>query len=490
VENLLASSLITAEGVILPVREASLSFSTGGILQELAVAEGEWVTQGAPLARLEATDQEQAVAQAQAVLNTARAALAQVEAGARPQEIAAAQEEVSAAAANLSAARAARDQAQATLQGARASEAGAKAALDQAQATLQGSAASEAAAQAGLDGAQAEVETAQAAVAVAQAELALVRAGANSQQRAMAKLQVDQARNELWGAQSRRDSIGGYVEDGFSKQSELDGAEAAVGSAHVTLNIAEVAYEEMEAGPRPEDLAPAQARVNSARSAVGAAEIQVEAAQARLDRAGAEVALAKAQVAAAEARLDGVKAEVDLAEAQLAAAESQVEAAQARVGQAQAQLALLKAGPTAEDVAVAEARVAEAEAGLAAVEAALDKAELASPFAGTVVEVAFEVGEMVPAGAPFITLADLTELRVETTDLDEWGAVDVQIGQTVRITVNAFEDKVLTGRVTDIASRGTILSTGDTAYTVTIVLDEQDSSLRWGMTTKVEFLEE
>jgi hypothetical protein len=106
-----------------------------------------------------------------------------------------------------------------------------------------------------------------------------------------------------------------------------------------------------------------------------------------------------------------------------------------------------------------------------------------------VVEVAFEEGEMVPTGAPFITVADLAELRVETTDLDEWGAVDVQVGQAVRITVNAFEDKILSGQVTAIASRGTLLNTGDTAYKVTIALDEQDSSLRWGMTTKVEFLE-
>jgi multidrug resistance efflux pump len=490
VENLLASSLVTAEGVILPVRKASLSFSTGGILQGSVAAEGEQVTEGALLARLEATDQEQAVAQAEAALSTARAVLAQMEAAARPQEVTAAQEEVSAASANLAGAGAACDQAQATLRGARASEAGASAALDQAQATLQGAKAGEAAAQAGLEAAQAEVGTARAAVAAAQAELALVRAGANSQQRAIAKLQVDQARNELWGAQSQRDSIGGAVGRMQARQSDLDGADAAVGSAHVALNIAEVAYEEIETDPRPEEIAPARARIDSARSAMSTAEVQVEAAKARLEGAGAEVALAEAQVAAAEAGLDGVKAEVALAKAQLAAAESQREAAQARAAQAQAQLELLKAGPKSEDVAVARARVAEAKAGLRAAEVALAKADLLSPFAGTVVEVAFEEGEMVPATAPFITLADLMELRVETTDLDEWGAVDVYVGQAARVTVNAFEDKLLTGRVTAISSRGTILNTGDTAYTVTIALDEQDPSLRWGMTTKVEFLEE
>jgi len=106
------------------------------------------------------------------------------------------------------------------------------------------------------------------------------------------------------------------------------------------------------------------------------------------------------------------------------------------------------------------------------------------------VEVAFEEGEMVPAGAPIVTLADLAELQVETTDLDEWGAVDVQVDQRVRITINALEDRVLSGRVAAIAPRGKVLDTGDTAYTVTILLQRQDPGLRWGMTTKVEFLEE
>ena len=79
---------------------------------------------------------------------------------------------------------------------------------------------------------------------------------------------------------------------------------------------------------------------------------------------------------------------------------------------------------------------------------------------------------------------------METTDLDEWSAVDVEVGQRVRITINALEDRVLTGRVTAIAPRGKVLDTGDTAYTVTVLLDQQDPDVRWGMTTKVEFLEE
>jgi len=140
-------------------------------------------------------------------------------------------------------------------------------------------------------------------------------------------------------------------------------------------------------------------------------------------------------------------------------------------------------------VAVAEARVQQARTALERAKLALSRCQLLAPFTGTAVEVAFREGEMVPAGASVVTLADLAELQVETTDLDEWGAVDVRAGQAVRVVVNALDDRVLSGRVTAIARRGKVLDTGDTAYTVTIVLDQQDADLRWGMTAKVEFLE-
>ena len=76
---------------------------------------------------------------------------------------------------------------------------------------------------------------------------------------------------------------------------------------------------------------------------------------------------------------------------------------------------------------------------------------------------------------------------VQTTDLDEFGTARVKIGQPATIRVNAFNDKTLTGKVSEIASQSVLLASGDVSYPVTILLDAQDPDLRWGMTVKVTF---
>ena len=487
VEVRMVPRVVSASGMVVPLRWVALSFLLGEKIEELAVEVGDEVQAGMVLARLEATGLEQAVAQAEAALATARAGLAQVKAGPRPQEIAAAKEEVSAVAANLIAAQAARDQARATLEGTRASEEAAQAARDQAQAMLEGTRAGEEAAQAGLEAARAGVDAAQVAVAAAEAELTLLKAGASSQQRGIAKLQIDQARNSLWAAQAQRDSIGGAVDRGHMKDADLDAAEAAVGNAHVALNIAQLAYEEIEAGPRPQEIVPLQVQINGARATLSGAEAQVDAAQAQLGGAKAQVALAEAQVDAAQAQLGGARAQVALVEAQVAAAEAQVEAAQARVAQAQAQLELLEAGPRPEDVALAQAGVTEAEAALEAAESALAKAQLVSPFAGTVAHLKVREGEVVLPGQPILYLGDLQMLQVETTDLNEVDIAGVEVGQPVDITFDALPERMLTGRVKRIEPMATP-GQGGTNYTVIISFEKLDSDLRWGMTAFVDII--
>jgi multidrug resistance efflux pump len=157
------------------------------------------------------------------------------------------------------------------------------------------------------------------------------------------------------------------------------------------------------------------------------------------------------------------------------------------VTQAKATLDLKQKGPRPEDIAVAQVRVQQAQTALEQAQAALAKAKLIAPFDATITDVTPRVGEMVQAGAPLVTLADLSQLRVETTDLDEFGTARVKVGQAARITVNAFSDKTLGGKVTDIAQQSVTLPTGDISYVVTLALDKQDPELRWGMTVKVEF---
>jgi multidrug efflux pump subunit AcrA (membrane-fusion protein) len=432
---------VVASGEVVPTQEAQLSFALTGQVQRVAVGVGDEVEPGDLLVTLEAEALKAKVAQAEAALASAEAQLAQAKAGARPEEIAAAQEVAVAATASLTATQAAWDQALATLQGARASEESA---------------------QAGLKIAQAEVTTAQEGLSTAEAKLALLKAGASVQQRAIAQLLVDQARNSLWAAQAERDSVGGAVERGEMRDADLDAAEAAVGNAHVALDIAKLTCEEVEAGPRPEEIAVAQSDVATTRAKLSGAEARAEAA---------------------ETELSGARAQVALAEAQVAGAEAQVVAAQARLAQAEAQLELLKAGPKAEDVALAQAQMTEAEAALAAAESALSGAELTASFGGTVTDLGISSGETVLPGQAVLMLADLHHLQVETTDLSERDVDRVAVGQQATVYVEALGVDI-GGRVVRIAPQATTVG-GDVVYTVVIELDEQPSALRWGMSVEV-----
>ncbi len=80
------SSVLTISGNI-EVTEAQMSFKIPGRLQSRLVDEGDSVRTGQPLARLEKSDQEIAVAQAEANLAYARAVVAELQAGSRSQDI-------------------------------------------------------------------------------------------------------------------------------------------------------------------------------------------------------------------------------------------------------------------------------------------------------------------------------------------------------------------------------------------------------------------
>jgi len=88
---------ISATGSIEPLTQAKLGFGVGGTLAEVLVEEGERVQAGQLLARLDTTDLEFQVAQAEASLELAKAQLAEVSSGPLAESIAASRAELEAA---------------------------------------------------------------------------------------------------------------------------------------------------------------------------------------------------------------------------------------------------------------------------------------------------------------------------------------------------------------------------------------------------------
>jgi multidrug resistance efflux pump len=137
-------------------------------------------------------------------------------------------------------------------------------------------------------------------------------------------------------------------------------------------------------------------------------------------------------------------------------------------------------------VAAAQKRLGAAEAGLTAAQEALQQAGLVAPRAGKVAEVNVKPGEWLQAGQAAVVLVDPEAWVVETDDLTELDAPQVQVGQPVKVRVEALPDLELSGRVQSIQPLYEE-KRGDVTYTARIALDQSDPRLRWGMTVEVTF---
>jgi HlyD family secretion protein len=160
---------------------------------------------------------------------------------------------------------------------------------------------------------------------------------------------------------------------------------------------------------------------------------------------------------------------------------------------AQAQLQLEQLPPDASpgqieavqaNLRVAEAERALAESTLAEARISLQQTEVRAPFAGTVADIAVEVGEQAVAGQTLLTIGDTSAWLVETTDLSELEVVRVAVGDRAIISFAALPDREIEGAVERIQVRGTS-EDGGVVFAVSIRPDLNDPDLRWGMSAMV-----
>jgi HlyD family secretion protein len=168
-------------------------------------------------------------------------------------------------------------------------------------------------------------------------------------------------------------------------------------------------------------------------------------------------------------------------------ANAQVQVAQANLDAANRNLDKVKNGPDTDQLALANASVTNAQAQLAVAQKALTDLDLKAPFDGTVVSNNLKVGQFISPAAPApVTIADLSEYDVETTDLTELNVVNIKSGSQCQITFDAIPGQTFNGVVDKIDKLG-VNKQGDITYTVTIKLNKQDPNLLWNMTASVNF---
>lgn len=156
----------------------------------------------------------------------------------------------------------------------------------------------------------------------------------------------------------------------------------------------------------------------------------------------------------AELRADDLRAALAEARSQVAEAEADIRFADVDLDRAD-RLAAARVGT--QDTAdrarskrdAAYARRATAQASVARLEAVLAKTRITAPIDGVVVTRSADAGEHLEAGAPLLTLADLSRTRIEA-EVDEFDAGRVALGAAVRISAEGFPGAAWKGSVEEI----------------------------------------
>lgn len=286
----------------------------------------------------------------------------------------------------------------------------------------------------------------------------------------IAKLYVDE------GDRVEQGQLVAHMED-EQFQAQVNQYKAALAKAQADLAL-------KRAGTRPEEISEAKARVATA-------EANVAEIQAKLNRASEE--LKRNQFLAEE----GAISQNALGEflTQERSAKANLEAAVARLKEQKESLEKLRNGTRKEEIAQAEANVAQATAQLQYYETQLKNTSIRAPFAGTITRRFAQEGDFVTPttsasssdGATSASIVELSKgLEVEAK-VPEASIAQIKPGQSVEIRADAYSDDIFKGRVRLIAPRA-VQDNNVTSFRVKVALQTGQDKLKSAMNVKLAFL--
>jgi len=247
-------------------------------------------------------------------------------------------------------------------------------------------------------------------------------------------------------------------------------AEAAVAAATATLTRARAELERVAADAR---------RYETLLSEGGIPRQTVEHAQAaeRVARTDVEAALKELERAEAGRRL------AQSGELAVALRAKELETARAQRERARQTVAMAKA-----QQAAAEAQFREAEAELA-------ETRVSAPTSGTVITRMVEVGEVVPAGKPLLTLVNLDSVYLKIY-VPEPMLGKIRLNDPSEIRVDAFPNRVFAARVAEISQQAeftpkaveTAEERAKLVFWVKLVAEQPDGLLKPGMPAEGKIL--
>ncbi|MCL4219673.1 MAG: efflux RND transporter periplasmic adaptor subunit, partial [Candidatus Hydrogenedentes bacterium] len=196
--------------------------------------------------------------------------------------------------------------------------------------------------------------------------------------------------------------------------------------------------DQLERGPRPQEIEAARNELSQAASAIESNQLKIEALRPLLERG--EVS---------RVRYEQVQGDLGAAQASSAAAQSRLD--------------LLRAGTRPEALAEARARVDEAQAELAARELDLERCAVRSPIDGVVSALPARLGTAMDAQTPVATIIDVSDLFVQVRVSSEHIA-SLDPDRSADVTPSSDASKVLPGALARIAQEADMQTGGTDVF--------------------------
>ncbi len=148
-------------------------------------------------------------------------------------------------------------------------------------------------------------------------------------------------------------------------------------------------------------------------------------------------------------------------------------------------LAKLQNGPDPLDVQSAQLSVTQKENALLDAQEKLADYSIRAPFDGVVAKINVKKGEPASSGSAVVTF--VTQQKLALVTLNEVDVAKVKVGQKVTLTFDAIPELNITGEISIVDSIGTITQ-GVVTYGVTISFDTQDERVRSGMSVSAAII--
>lgn len=266
--------------------------------------------------------------------------------------------------------------------------------------------------------------------------------------------------------------------DPTQSESNTDAQIAALQASQNETQVSrsQVTAAENQLAQAQQGLNASQASVDTALQQVASARQQVVASQTDVDRAQVDLNTAQRELkrtaelveSGVESRavFDAAKDRVETAQVALRNAQARLKSQQLAVNEANARVNESRARARQQEVAVKDARrgvdtanftadaslsrVNQATALLRGQRSQRDKTMVTAPINGIIAEIPSKVGTFAVAGlstTALLTIADMSKVNVEVK-VDETEIDTVEVGQPVKVEVDAFRGKEIVGKVT------------------------------------------